>query len=256
MRDLFVYRIAKRVVPEYFYPRNVLARQIERRSKGCVYGGPFRGMRYASGSVGSVYYPKLLGTYEKELHGVMEEIVSLEPALIVDVGAAEGYYAVGLATRLPQARVIAFEMDDEGRRHLREMAAANGVSDRVDVRGKCEPVDFREALAGSRKTVIICDVEGYESELLCGPGAPDLRSSWLLVELHEFAAPGIGERLAATTAATHHSERIWQTSRTLDDYPFSNWLTALLPQAYGSYQVQEFRPERMSWLWAAPRNDA
>jgi hypothetical protein len=195
----------------------------------------------------------LLGTYEKELHGVIEELVSLEPETVVDVGAAEGYYAVGLAMRLPHARVIAFEMDAEGRRHLEEMAALNGVADRVEVRGKCDPASLREALQGTRKAALVCDVEGYEAELLCGPEAPDLGAAWLLVELHEFAVPGVGERLTAAVASTHEVERIWQQGRTLKDYPFRNWATRLLPHAYASYQVQEFRPERMSWLWAAPR---
>jgi len=243
-------------VPSYFYPRNVLARQIERRSKGRVCAGPFQGMRYASASVGSVYYPKLLGTYEKELHSVVEQITSLEPELIVDVGAAEGYYAVGLAMRLPRSRVVAFEMDAEGRRYLVEMATLNHVSDRVEVYGKCEPEDLRSVLVGPSTSVLICDVEGYEAELLCGPAAADVSRTWLLVELHEFAVAGVAERLSNALTSTHLVERIWQRPRTLEDYPFQHWMMGLLPEAYSMYQVQEFRPERMSWLWATPRSAA
>lgn len=252
-RDSGVHRLAKRILPSYFYPRNVLARQIVRRSKGCVYSGPFQGMRYAADSVGSVYYPKLLGTYEKELHPIMERIASLDPELIVDVGAAEGYYAVGLAMRLPRSHVVAYEMDAQGRRHLNEMAELNGVTERVVVRGKCETADLHQTLASNPRAVVICDVEGYEAELLCGPAAPDLSRTWLLVEVHEFAVPGVGARLSTALAATHVVEQVWQRPRTREDYPFRHWMTRLLPAAYASYQVQEFRPERMSWLWATPR---
>ena len=57
----------------------------------------------------------MLGTYEKELNSVIEEACAAHPSLIVDVGAAEGYYACGMALRNPQARVVAFEMQAKGR---------------------------------------------------------------------------------------------------------------------------------------------
>ena len=77
-----------------------------------VLSGPFKGMRYplrSSGQGGLL--PKLLGTYERELSPAIERLISDRPTLVVNVGAAEGYYAVGLALRAPQAQVIAFEME-------------------------------------------------------------------------------------------------------------------------------------------------
>jgi len=74
---------------------------IERTTNRTVASGPFRGMRYVARAYHSAYHAKLLGTYEMELHGIVEELCRETPGIIVDVGAAEGYYAVGLAMRLP-----------------------------------------------------------------------------------------------------------------------------------------------------------
>ena len=65
-----------------------------------------------------IHIPKLLGVYERELNPYIEQACALNFPLIVDVGAAEGYYAVGMALRNPSARVIAFEMDARAREAL------------------------------------------------------------------------------------------------------------------------------------------
>ena len=71
---------------------------------GVVRHGPFAGLQYPElTAVGSALYPKLLGSYQREIQGWIEEICAAGYSEIVDVGFAEGYYAVGLARRLPRA---------------------------------------------------------------------------------------------------------------------------------------------------------
>ena len=56
-----------------------------------VANGPFKGMRYAAAqSVGSALLPKLLGSYESELHGALEEMFVRKYTTVVDIGCAEG----------------------------------------------------------------------------------------------------------------------------------------------------------------------
>ncbi|MEQ1752317.1 MAG: hypothetical protein ABL974_23050, partial [Prosthecobacter sp.] len=92
----------------------------------------------------------------------MESLIARAPSLVVDVGAAEGYYAVGLARRLPSAQIIAFEMEEHGQKALHEMAQLNNVTSRLHIRGRCEPADLAEALGTELNAVVVCDVEGYE----------------------------------------------------------------------------------------------
>ena len=147
-------------------------------------------------SFGSAYLPKLLGTYERELHWCVEEICAMAPGFILNVGAAEGYYTVGLALRNPHARVIGFEMDPHGRQALREMTELNYVADRIEVRGQCEPADLYSAIVKQPCPMVVCDAEGYEARLLDPPAVPTLKCAAILVELHEFLVPGIGRPAA------------------------------------------------------------
>ena len=91
-----------------------------RLTDGRVHRGPFRSTRYVRDSVGSAFSSKLFGTYELELW----PIVSLWPGLgiehAIDIGAAEGFYAIGIARQLG-CPVTTFEMDPVGRSLLAEM---------------------------------------------------------------------------------------------------------------------------------------
>ncbi len=77
---------------------------------------------------------------------------------VVNVGCAEGYYAVGLARRMPTAHVHAFELVDETRRTCELTARLNGVEGRVSVSGAAGAGDVAPALRGRR--LVICDCEG------------------------------------------------------------------------------------------------
>ena len=198
---------------------------VQRRSELRVIDGPFRGLRYAGEAHGSMYLPKLLGIYERELNPCVEEACALGLRRIIDVGAAEGYYAAGMALRNPQAEVIAFEMAAEGREQLTATLRLNGLAARVAVRGRCEPADLRAAL-GTPQTpmLVICDAEGYERELLDPGMIPGLARAWVLVELHEFIHRGIAETLTARFVGTHAVRHIWQEPRTPVDFPVSDAL--------------------------------
>ena len=244
--------LVRKIVPARFRPIGYLLHLTRERTDCRVMAGPFAGMRYVTDSVGSAYVPKLLGTYESELALQVESICHRKPSLIIDIGAAEGYYAIGLAVRNPQARVIAFEMDVQGQAALREMASLNGVAGRVEIRGKCEPTDLAAVLGDTPSPVIVCDVEGYEQNLLDLKAVPALARATVLLELHDFIIPGITEELLARFSGTHRIEHIWQQPRSREQFPWRTFGTSLLPKSYLDWSVSEWRPVRMAWLWMEP----
>lgn len=266
--------LLRRILPERVRPIGYLTHLVRERTGERVRLGPFAGMRYVDGAVGSAYLPKLLGTYERELGPVIEEACARRPALIVDAGAAEGYYAVGLALRNPQARVVAFESRQAGRTALREMAQINGVEDQIDIRRCCEPVALRAVLKPGRHprvpnlrfgkdelrrvpnsiSFLLCDVEGDEDLLLDPASVPNLRTTFILVETHEFIRPGITDELLKRFELTHRVERIWQTERSSQEFPFRSLATRVLPKSYLDWAVSEWRPVRMCWLWMKPHD--
>ena len=100
--------------------------------------------------------------------------------------------------------------------------------------------------------IVICDVEGDEDRLLDPVAVPPLRSATILVELHDFLVPGIGQKLRERFANTHAIGEIWQADREPSEFPWRTLGTSLLRRSYLRWAVNEWRPVRMSWLWMVP----
>jgi hypothetical protein len=218
--------------------------------------GPFRGMRYPRAEAfGSVLFPKLLGTYELELHEVLEDLVANKPTGIVDIGCAEGYYAVGLALRLPSTRVYAFDIDPFARAACVAMAEENAVSESVVAGEHCGRSELRELPLGDRG-LVISDCEGAERWLFDPPTLLALRDHDLIIEIHDFVYPDTGDLLMARLGATHTVDRIdaiteEQRASSLDYEELSG-----LSPADRLDLVRERRPPGMYWLVCRPRQDA
>ena len=241
--------IVRPITPTAFRPMVYLPRMTFERVGGRVWSGPFKGMRYVRFAHESCYIPKILGIYERELNPVILSECAAGPRVIVDIGAAEGYYAVGTALLTPGAKIVAYEMEVRGRELLKEMCEINGVANRVEIRGKCEPADLTNDLGDGRGVWIICDCEGYEETLLDPSAVPALRNASILVEMHDVFVPGLSEKISTRFAGTHRIETILETERSISDYPFSSLYTRLCPKRYLKWAVSEGRPGKMSWLW-------
>jgi len=248
-----IAKALRAIIPARFRPIGYLEHVVRSRTGGRIPKGPFAGMRYINNAFGSAYVPKLLGIYERELNHWIEHACALNFPLIIDIGAAEGYYAIGMALRNPKAQIVAFEMEQRGRDALQQMAVTNDVSSRLEIHGKCRVVDLAQALTRSDRTLILCDAEGEEEALLNPKVVPALVRAHLLVETHEFISHGISERVTERFAFTHKARRIWQESRHRDEMPYRTFGTTLLPRRYLDWAVSEWRPEKMSWLWMEPR---
>ena len=210
-----------------------------------VLAGPFSGMVYAERAIGSLFLPKLIGSYECELIQIVEEICASDYGTIIDVGSAEGYYAVGLARRMPAAHVIAFEQQPKGRKLCRKMAAANGIENRITQLGACDPENLQKALSTASRKLVICDVEGYEIELLDPALVPALRDADVLVEFHDHFNPAISETILRRFQDTHACEAISSTSRDPKNYP----VLECLDPADRALALDEYRPvQKFAWM--------
>jgi hypothetical protein len=230
------------------YRSKRVVRSLVKRYGLVVQSGPFAGMNYVRQAVCSTLAPKLLGSYEEELHGVLAQVLATDYETIIDVGCAEGYYAVGLAMRLPRARVHAFDIDARARQLCDTMAQANNVAGQVLVEGACTQ-ERLQALTRSGRTLIVCDCEGYELELLQPELAPGLRTSDLLVELHDMIDPRITPTIIARFAATHDITLINSVERDPSAYPVLKDFNLLTRRV----AVSEFRDGQMQWAFMQPK---
>ncbi len=180
-----------------------------------VQSGPFEGLSYLNFSTGSKLYPKILGTYEKETHSAIEEIISTSYNTILNVGAAEGYFAVGFAKSMDEVKVIAFELESKGRSNIRSLAEINGVENKIDIHGECTTENMCQHIDG--KTLLFMDVEGAEDFLLDPMKCEKLLSCDIFVEVHEHLVPGLQKSLKQRFANLKLAE-FQSVKRTAEDF--------------------------------------
>ena len=145
--------------------------------------GPFAGMEYVTSATEGALTPRLIGTYESELHPYLATFAAKPLDCVIDVGCAEGYYAVGLARLMPGVTVHAFDIQEKARLACAELAAKNGVTDRVIIGERFEPDGF-EAFK-DRRCLVLVDIEGAEDDLLRPDLSPALAGMDLIVETHD-----------------------------------------------------------------------
>ena len=151
---------------------------------------------------------------------------------------------MGLARAMPNARSLAFDTDPKAQVACKELAAKNSVSDRVEVAGLFSPAYF--ANYDQASTLVFCDIEGAELELLDPEIAPALKSMYLIVESHECLRPGITDTLITRFSSTHDIQLIPDNgSRQLDNEP--TWFRQLshLDQLLATW---EWRSGPTPWL--------
>ncbi len=166
-----------------------------------VLDGPFKGLSFLPQSAEGCHIPKLIGCYEQPLMPEIEKAIQLNYSLILNIGCAEGYYAVGMARRMLNTRVFAFDLNANARQVCAGLAKQNGVSDRVIINALFSSQDF-EQFAGNN-VLVLCDIEGGERELFNPELAPSLKGIDMIVESHECLIPGITKLLINRFSESH-----------------------------------------------------
>jgi hypothetical protein len=218
-----------------------------------ILNGPFKGMKYPKlDAVGSALYPKLLGSYESEIQSQLEELIKNDYSEIIDVGCAEGYYAVGMALRCKSSKIFAYDTNQKARQLCQEMAQLNGVADRVDIRSKLS-AEKLEDFNFSGKGLIICDCEGYEKFLFNEANIGNLKNCDLIIETHDFIDIEISTYLKKLLAGSHDIISIFSSDdiqkALLSTYPEIDQLNL-----NGKRKVLgEGRPSIMEWMICLPK---
>jgi Methyltransferase domain len=206
--------------------------------------GPFAGMNYTREAAAErIIIPKLLGSFEKELHSVWNSALEQNSyETIIDIGCAEGYYSTGFATRTT-AQVVAFDIEPRELSFAQDMAKTNGVRDRIRFAGWCTTNRLVQEARG--RTLILSDCEGYESKLFTREVAGRLKRSDLLIELH-----GEAQELLPPILSESHDVTLIGTERR-SPAQFSE-LEGFGPEL-AALALCEHRDPAQQWLWAEAR---
>jgi len=194
-----------------------LAQRLKARLGTAVQAGPFKGMKLTENAMAGSFAPYLLGTYEHELHPFIEDAVAAHYPQIVNIGCAFGYYSVGLALRMPEAAVYAFDTSESCQQRCREMAELNGVASRLRIAGEFKGEDF--ATFAAKKTLAIVDIETAEVDLLDPARYPALAKIDIIVELHDVFSPSISRTIMKRFEATHDIALVRNRAQLFDFAP-------------------------------------
>lgn len=168
-----------------------LRRVIERHGYQVAYG-PFMGMQLNPTPFWHHYdlAPQILGTYEEHVTQKLVSFAQDGAEGFIDIGAADGYFAVGMSFSKIFHKVYAFEIADAGRQRILQNAGRNRVSTSLIVRSEADVDSVREIVQSGEKWVVLIDIEGAEFDLLSMEMLSVLCKCSIVVELHPWLVNG------------------------------------------------------------------
>lgn len=215
-----------------------------------IFQGPFKGMNFFSNprdiSEGCLV-PKLIGSYESELHPFMDELKINKPDVVINVGAAEGYYSVGLKLMLENIDVLAYDIDPKSKEKTLELSKLNNVE------VACKNKFLSSELDGLEKKdiFILCDIEGDELKLFSKDEIIKYENCRIIIETHSTKIGHSKDILPNLFSKTHDIKIIDQKGSDSFEVPESivqsNHLDILLSK-------WECRTHPTPWLVLTPKN--
>jgi len=236
---------------KFFSPKFIFGRILVSFILGSrVKTGPFKGTKLRRNISINLFYSKLLGVYEMELHQLIWNILNKTFRSIIVVGTAEGYYYSGLLRYAKYEKIIGFEMDD-GLREICNINAKNNYAEKkFSLLGTCSTKELKKVTLGN--DFIIMDCEGEEKILLNPDEIPNLTKTEIVVECHDIFSSGITDTLQKRFSNSHNITKIQARTPSHRDFPFLPvFLTKYLRHTITGILTE--RPPHMHWLHLTPK---
>ena len=257
------FRIAKQYVGHHVFDshedptthRYRLSQRLAATLNSTVAYGPFTGLKldtnswWGAADRGSM----LLGLYESEVLSWMDS-ARAGRSILIDLGAADGYYAIGALKAGWVKHAYCFEMSEAGRTAIQQNADANGVGSRVTILGTATS-SFVDELVRNHgvdisQCLVLIDIEGAEFEVLAPSTISALAPAAVVIELHE--EPGVSpskiDALVQSCSTNFECSLLTTAGRDLSGYPeLSNW-----PDDDRWALCSESRAYQMRWLTLSP----
>jgi hypothetical protein len=172
-----------------FERRLRVSREVYEMLGGKIAHGPMKGVQLVADAWWGApdKASMLLGLYEQEVLDALIGDLRKDRPVFIDVGAADGYYAVGLAKGGFYKKCYCFEISEKGRTTIAENARQNDVAGRINIFGAADAHSFRQVPeADLSQAVILIDVEGAEFDILTDECLRQLARSILVIEIHNW----------------------------------------------------------------------
>jgi len=175
---------------ETVYERRLrISKEVFEMKKGVVGYGPLKGLKLMDDAWWGApdKASMLLGIYEQELLETLCSKPLTERSFFIDIGAADGYYGIGLVMAGLYKKSFCFEISDKGRQTILENARLNRVSEKVEVFGAADNTLVNQLPQGCMDdAVILVDIEGGEFDVLDEEFLRASQNAYILIEIHNW----------------------------------------------------------------------
>jgi hypothetical protein len=256
-REHFLYA-SRQVI---YVTRHYLTQRLREKTGSVVQYGILKGYEvgvsdWAEAAAGTY----LLGTYEAQVCAILDMLKSPERVLI-DIGAADGLYGVGLVAVGAFGRSLCFEADETRRQNLLELSSRLGLADRVAIYGAADAAAISRAIADhgidTRKAVVVCDIEGGEFDLFDASLLEILSDCQLIVETHDFLLKGAARSGTALPELKLRAQQFFNVHEIKDGLRYVRDIPLLAEWSDADtwMMCMEGRRRMMTWLYLAPKRE-
>jgi hypothetical protein len=216
--------------------------------------GPFEGMIISENAWwGHDDFPsKLVGEYEKH---VFNEIINNAKSynFFMDIGAADGYYAVGLVKAKIFESACCFEISKIGRNVISKNARNNNVFEKISIYSQANADEILHIIHKHGPALILCDIEGDEFNLFDNLLLSKLTNCLLIIELHDQYVKNGSERLSTFIEnASKYFELKFIARISPSVHLFEEFNS--ISDNQKMLMFSEGRPSVMQWIKLSPKN--
>ena len=183
------------------------------------------------------------------------EAAATRRTILVNLGAADGYYGVGLVATRHFSRSVCYEPSEADQALIASLAAANGISDRVELFASASSEfvhDLQQMKFPMEEVLVVCDVEGAEFEIFNDDCLKGLRGAEIVIEIHDFM---VEQGAALTQALVDGAKRYFKVATFKTGYRDLSGIPELADLSDSDRWLicSEGRTKLMSWLHLSPR---
>ncbi len=148
--------------------------------------GIFKGMKLNKNLFWSKHdlITHILGVYEQHILDQLIKFSNQDNEIFIDIGAADGYFAVGSAFSKLFKKVYAFEIQKNGRESLKFNAEANLCDKNIIINSEANFNSLKNLIDKHSRAVVLIDIEGDEFKLLDFKTLNLLSNCKIIIELH------------------------------------------------------------------------
>jgi|TARA_B100001109_G_scaffold232094_1_gene209681 hypothetical protein len=166
---------------------SILSYEHARKHNFIVQYGIFKNLKmndkisWGKGDIGS----KIYGIYENK---IQQKLKDISKPILIDIGAADGFFAIGCLKSKICEYCYAFEETKKSRDNLHLTAKINNVKNNLSIMGEVTKDNFFSSLPSDidfSKTTILCDIEGGEFDFFTEEILKKVRNSNIIIEIHK-----------------------------------------------------------------------